>query len=129
MSNVDTAKADYEAFSRGDLSSLHFADDVVWITSDEVPLGGEIRGKDDVLASFAQIPEYWSEFSLETDRFIDAGDTVVVTGTQRAASDGGSMESPFVHILDYNENGDAVRGEFHADSAKELQALGAKAAA
>ena len=109
--------------------SLHFTDDIVWVTSDELPLGGETRGKDAVLSEFAQIPEYWSEFSLEPDRFIDAGDTVVVTGTQKATGDGGTFEGSFVHVLDYDEDGNAVRGEFHADTAKGLRALGDKAPA
>ena len=127
MSNVDTAKQAYEAFGRGDLQNLNFAEDVVWVTSDELPLGGETRGRDAVIENFSQIPNYWSEFSVTPERFIDGGDTVVVTGVQRGTGEGGSFESPFVHVLEYNSDGEAVRGEFHADSAKALKALGDKA--
>jgi ketosteroid isomerase-like protein len=123
MGNVETAKESYEAFGRGDLMALSFTDDVVWVTSDELPLGGEVKGRDEVLGNFAQLPNYWSEFSVTPERFIDAGDTVVVTGTQKATGKGGSFEAPFVHILEYRD-GRAYRGEFYGDTAKGLRALG-----
>jgi ketosteroid isomerase-like protein len=125
MSNVDTARAAYEAFGRGDLGALRgdFAEDAVWYTSEELPLGGETRGREAIMANFAQIPNYWSSFSVEPSEFIDAGDTVVVLGTQRAGNDKGSFESPFVHVMKY-EDGKLVRGEFHTDSAKAAKLLG-----
>ncbi len=123
MSNVDDAKKSYEAFGRGDLMAINFTDDVVWVTSDELPLGGEVKGREAVLGNFAQLPEYWSEFAVIPERFIDAGDTVIVTGTQKATGKGGSFEAPFVHILEYRD-GKAYRGEFYADTAKGLRALG-----
>jgi uncharacterized protein len=126
MSNVDTARSAYEAFGRGDLAALQddFAEDAVWYTSEELPLGGETRGREAILANFAQIPDYWSSFSVEPSEFIDGGDTVVVRGTQRAGNDKGSFESPFVHVMKYDNDGKLVRGEFHADSAKAAKLLG-----
>ena len=120
MSNVDTARAAYEAFGRGDLGALQddFAEDAVWITSDELPLGGETTGRDAIMGNFAQIPNYWSSFSVEPEEFIDAGEYVVVRGTQRAGNDKGSFEAPFVHVMKYGGDGKLLRGEFHADSAK-----------
>jgi ketosteroid isomerase-like protein len=123
MSNTDAAKTAYEAFGRGDLQALEFAEDVVWVTSDALPLGGETSGRDAVLGNFAQIPNYWSEFSVTPERFVEDGDTVVVTGTQKATGKGGSFEAPFAHVLEYRD-GKAVRGEFYGDTAKALKALG-----
>ena len=42
MGNEDAARSAYEAFSSGDLETLKegFAEDAVWQTSDELPLGG-----------------------------------------------------------------------------------------
>ena len=124
MSNVDTARSAYEAFGRGDLASLQedFAEDAVWVTSDELPLGGTVKGRDEIMGNFAQIPNYWTSFSVEPEEFIDAGDYVVVRGTQRAANDKGSFEAPFAHILMY-EDGKVVRGEFFGDSAKAAKLL------
>jgi ketosteroid isomerase-like protein len=125
MSNVDTARAAYEAFGRGDLAALQndFSEDAVWITSDELPLGGETKGRDAIMANFAQIPNYWSSFSVDPKEFIEAGEYVIVLGTQRAGNDKGSFESPFVHVMKYDGDGKLVRGEFHADSAKAAKLL------
>jgi ketosteroid isomerase-like protein len=124
MSNLDTARSAYEAFGRGDLAALQesFADDAVWVTSDELPLGGETRGRDEIIGNFAQIPNYWSSFSVEPEEFIDADDCVVVKGTQRAANDNGSFESPFLHLMRFGD-GKVTRGEFYADSAKAAKLL------
>ena len=125
MGNAEAAKGAYEAFGSGDLETLKagFAEDAEWQTSDELPLGGVTRGRDAIMESFAQIPNYWSNFSVEASEFIDAGDKVVVKGTQRASGKGGSFEAPFLHLMEYRD-GKVVRGEFHADSAKALKALG-----
>jgi len=120
MSNVDTARSAYDAFGRGDLGALReqFAEDAVWVTSDELPLGGEVHGRDAILGNFAQIPNYWDSFSVEPEQFIDAGDYVVVRGTQRASNERGSFEAPFLHLLEIDADGKTVRGEFFTDSAK-----------
>jgi ketosteroid isomerase-like protein len=125
MSNADNAKNAYQLFSSGDLDALKegFAEDCEWVTSDELPLGGVARGRDQIMSNFAEISNYWSDFSVEPERFIDAGDTVVITGTQRATGKGGSFEAPYIHLMDYRD-GKVVRGEFHSDSAKALKALG-----
>jgi uncharacterized protein len=124
MSNIDTARSAYDAFGSGDLNALRdsFAENAVWVTSDELPLGGVVQGRDEILGNFAQIPNYWTSFSVEPEEFIDAGEYVVVRGTQRAGNDKGSFEAPFVHVLKY-ENGLAVRGEFFTDSAKAAKLL------
>jgi uncharacterized protein len=124
MSNVDSAKAAYEAFSRGDLAALkeEFAEDAVWYTSDELPQGGEVVGRDQILENFAQIPNYWTSFSVEPEEFIDAGEYVVVKGTQKAGNDNGSFEAPFLHLLQFRD-GKTVRGEFFTDSAKAAKLL------
>jgi uncharacterized protein len=125
MSNVDTARSAYDAFGSGDLNALRdsFAEDAVWVTSDELPLGGAVTGRDEIIGNFAQIPNYWTSFSVDPEEFIDAGDYVVVRGTQRAGNDKGSFEAPFVHLLKYDGDGKVVRGEFFTDSAKAVKLL------
>lgn len=126
MSNVDDAKAAYDAFANGDMETLRgfYADDAEWWTSDETPLGGLVSGADEIIATFGRVGEFWSEFSVEPDEFIDGGDTVVALGTIRgtAAQGTGSFESPFAHVLRYDSQGKLVRGDFHSDSAKEARA-------
>jgi ketosteroid isomerase-like protein len=124
MSNLDTARSAYEAFGRGDLEALKemMAEGSTWLTSDELPLGGETHGRDEIIGNFARIPDYWSSFSVEPEEFIDAGDWVVVRGTQRASSEAGSFESPFAHLIKFAD-GKIARGEFYADSAKAAKVL------
>src|SRR6478752_9292574 len=107
MSNVDTARSAYDAFGTGDLATLQkdFDENAVWVTSDELPLGGTVEGRDQIMSNFAQIPNYWSEFSVKPEEFIDANGYVIVRGTQHAASSKGSMDAPFVHLLKYNDEG------------------------
>jgi ketosteroid isomerase-like protein len=100
-----------------------FAEDAEWETSDELPLGGTTRGRDAIMENFGQLSNYWSSFSVEPSEFIDAGDKVIVKGTQRATGKAGSFEAPFLHLMEYRD-GKLVRGEFHADSAKAVKALG-----
>ena len=125
MSNVDSARSAYEAFGKGDLAALKdsFAEDAVWVTSDELPLGGSVQGRDAIIGNFAQIPNYWTSFSVEPEEFIDAGEYVVVRGTQRAGNDKGSFEAPFLHLLRFGDDGKTVRGEFFTDSAKAAKLL------
>ena len=124
MSNVDTARSAYEAFSRGDLDALKemLAEDSTWLTSDELPLGGETEGRETIIGEFAQIPNYWSSFSVEPEEFIDGGEWVIVRGTQRAATNDDSFEAPFAHLIKFAD-GQIVRGEFYADSAKAAKVL------
>jgi ketosteroid isomerase-like protein len=124
MSNVDTARSAYEAFGRGDLETLKgmLSEDGTWYTSEELPLGGETQGRDAIIGDFAQIPNYWSSFSVEPEEFIDAGEWVVVRGTQKAGNDSGSFEAPFVHLMKFAD-GMIVRGEFYSDSAKAAKVL------
>jgi ketosteroid isomerase-like protein len=123
--NVETAKAAYEAFSSGDMETLKgmFGEDVEWLSSDELPLGGTTDGRDAVIANFGELPSYWSEFSVEPSDFIDGGDWVTVRGTQRATGKAGSFECPFAHLMRFAD-GKIVRGEFYTDSAKAKSALG-----
>ena len=93
--NVEVARAAYEAFRSGDLEGVgkQFADNVEWEAPDTLPNGGIFRGRDAVLGSFAEIPKYWSKFSVDPDEYIDAGDHVVVRGVQSLTGPGGSTQS------------------------------------
>ena len=124
--NTDTARAAYDAFTGGRLDELRdmFAEDAEWLTSDALPLGGLVKGRDAIMENFAQIPNYWSSFSVEPEEFIDGDDDwVTVRGTQRGTGNGGDFESPFAHLIKLDD-GKLVRGEFYSDSAKALKALG-----
>ncbi len=82
-----------------------------------------MRGRDAVLANFADIPNYFSRFGVDPDEYIDAGDHVVVRGLQSATGPGGSTESRYLHPFTLS-NGKVIRGEYIADTVKGKEALG-----
>jgi len=105
--DIERTKAAYEAFGRGDVEAAaqDFADDVEWWTSDSLPDGGTIRGKDAVLEAWSHIPNYVTEFSVHPDEVLDCGDKVVVRGHQhvRTKETGETYEGPFVQILEFGD--------------------------
>ena len=122
--NVEVVRAGYQAFKSGDLEGVGnvFADDVEWESPDSLPTGGIYRGRDAVLGSFADLSKHWSDFSVDPDEYIDAGDHVVVRGVQRLTGPGGSAESRYLHLFTLR-NGKIVRGEFIGDTAKARETL------
>ena len=126
--NVGVVKQGFEAFGRGDLDAVAetFDEQVEWWSSEELPNGGKIQGRDAVIQSFAAIGEDWDDFTLEPEQFLDAGDWVAVRGTYRAKAkaSGQAVEGRFGHFVEVRD-GKTVRGEYHSDSAKEYKALNA----
>ena len=119
MSNVDVAKAAYDAFGSGDMETLKgmFTDDAVWVSSDELPAGGEVNGPDAIITAFGEIPNNWSSFSVSPEEFIDGGEWVTVRGTQSAGNDKGSFSARYAHLIQIRD-GKIARGEFFGDTAK-----------
>ena len=127
MSNIDTARAAYDAFGRGDLAALKedFAEDAVWVTSDELPLGGETRGRDAILENFAQIPNYWSSFSVEPEEFIDAGEYVVAVVRMRTKGLGSGVELDRQDAVVYRCRNDKIlRVDYYNNKEQALEAAG-----
>ncbi len=124
--NVAAAKEAYDAFGKGDIAGAvgGMDENAEWVTSDELPLGGTLHGREEIAQAFARIPEYFDEFSVEPDEFIDAGDVVIVHGMQhaRAKETGVTFDCEYVQLLRMRD-GKTIRGEFFADSAKALHAL------
>jgi ketosteroid isomerase-like protein len=104
--NVDTIRGAYEAFGRGDipgvLSSLH--EDVTWDSPESLPWGGMCHGHQEVLAFFGRLDEQMAELRVEPDRFVDAGDTVLVTGMHRGRHrEGGEFEARWAMVWELRD--------------------------
>lgn len=127
--NVDTLKAGYEAFARGDLDEAmkDFDDGIRWENPNApaLPNAGVHEGKDKVREVLASTPQYWDEFRPIPDEFVDGGDTVVVLGhtEARAKETGKEVKIPFVHVWRMSE-GKVQRVQLLADTALVLDALG-----
>jgi ketosteroid isomerase-like protein len=102
--NVDVARAGYAAFAAGDIPSVLalFADDLVWSTPESLPFGGVYRGPQGAGEFFAKLPQNFAELQVEPQRYIDAGDTVVVQGRHRGRTvAGNSFDVPWMHLWGY----------------------------
>lgn len=131
-SNVETIRSAYEAYARQDVEGVLavLAPDVEWADADhDAPPpagGGTRRGKQEVARTvFPALVEHWSSLAVQTDRYLDAGDHVVVVGrfVGDARNGGRHLDAPFVHVWRL-EDGRAVRYENHTDTAAVLEALG-----
>jgi ketosteroid isomerase-like protein len=127
--NVDTLKAGYEAFARGDLDGAmkDFDDGIRWENPNApaLPNPGVHEGKEKVRELLASTPQYWDEFRLTPDEFVDGGDTVVVLGhlEARGKETGKDVKSPFVHVWRMS-GGTVQRVQLLSDTALVVEALG-----
>jgi len=110
--------------SAGDLGHLRriFADDIEWIHRIFGTFHGAETVIQDVLIPFR---EAW-ELSLESPRYVEDGDTIVVLGQYRAINKptGKQVDEPVAHVWDLKE-GKIARFEQYMDTAsvqKQLEA-------
>lgn len=77
---IETLNGTYAALNRNDIPGFveHFSDDMEWVEFEGTPGGGTYRGKAAVLAHAAEARATWAEGRCEPERFIVAGDKVIV---------------------------------------------------
>ena len=118
--DVETMRGAYEAFNRGDIPAVlgAFDEQIEW----SEPGGGAAprgtyRGTDRVGGEvFASVPAHFAEFRAEPERFIDAGEHLVVIGCFRGRSKGGqALDAPFAHVWAMR-NGKAARFANHVEA-------------
>jgi ketosteroid isomerase-like protein len=123
--NVDLVRGGYEAFARQDIPGVleRFDANIEWTAPDTLPNGGTHHGPDGVGGFFATLPDTWAELNVGPDEYLDAGDTLVVLGTNRMRGHNGvAAEAQFVHVWDVKD-GKVVRFREIVDTAKLLPAL------
>lgn len=111
--DVATARDAYAAFNRQDIPSVlaQFDPTIEWIE----PGGGKapkgtFRGGESIAKDvWGSIPANFTEFQVQPDRYVDAGDSVLAIGHIRGKTTSGqAVEVPFVHVLDMR-NGKVTR--------------------
>jgi ketosteroid isomerase-like protein len=125
--NVDLVRSGYAAFAAGDIPTVLglFADDLVWTTLDSVPPGGVYRGPQGAGEFFAKLPLNYTELHVEPERFIDAGDSVLVQGRHRGRTvSGNTIDVPWMHLWTMRD-GKATSFTEVFDTAPVARALGA----
>lgn len=121
QSNLELVREGYDAFGRGAIDEVMAIMDetIEWFEAEGGPYGGTYHGPDQVLANvFGPLGEEWTEFSVEPERFVEDGNTIVAMGTYRGtfAKTNKSVEAPFAHALDL-EDGKIVRFQQYVDTA------------
>jgi len=83
---IEALKKAYAAFNRDDIAATVEAMDaqIEWIEPAEFPGGGTYHGHQGVMAYLSQSRAAWAEVSSEPERFIVAGDKIIVFVHARA---------------------------------------------
>jgi ketosteroid isomerase-like protein len=78
--SVDVVRNIYDAFGRGDVPAILAAlgEDIEWHAPENLPHGGEFRGRDAVGRFFAGIGENWQDLTLEIEDLLSGDERVVV---------------------------------------------------
>ena len=86
MSNLEILKQGYKAFAAGNVEAAiaNWSDDIVWEECSSFPFvkgDGKYVGKQAIVENiFANIPQYYDNFSIEISDFVDGGDRIVMVG-------------------------------------------------
>ncbi len=127
QNNVELVRERYEAFNQRDLDAVVeiFDDDIEWSTPEGYRYGGTYHGTEEVGTFFERAFSDIEDLTLDVDRFIDGGETVVVEGTLQgqAAETGRTLDIPFAHVIDILD-GKVTRFQEFADTARFEHALG-----
>ncbi len=120
QSPVNVVEGVYEAVGEGDLDRViaSLDEDVTWIEPQGGTYGGTYQGADEVMENlFAELGEEWDEFSVEPERFVVSGETVVALVRHHGihASTGQRFEAPIADVWDL-ENGQITRLQHYVGS-------------
>lgn len=121
MSSLEFVKSVYAAFAEGDIETVLGAmhPEIRWTETAGFKYGGFYNSPQAVLENvLAKIPEDWEVFGIDTERFLDAGDAVIMQGhyVGTGKTTGESVRAAVVHVLEV-EDGKVVRFDQYVDSA------------
>jgi len=130
-SNLDNAKKAYELFLRGDVQTMlteQVADTARYVISgikEKMPWSGTYEGKQHIAGFFQTLTQHVEFTGWENREWIEAGDTVIVLGSNvaRMRANGKEARGEFAHIMKYDANGKVVMFQEYCDTSKFLAAL------
>ena len=120
----------YAAFNRGDMTAAVEALDaqIEWTEPAEFPRGGTYHGRDGVKQYLTQSRAAWAEANSEPERFIIAGDRIVVFVHARVRPNGSNRWQEISLADVYTvRNGRVVEMQAFADRQESLRWVGAEA--
>jgi ketosteroid isomerase-like protein len=120
LSNLNSVKAVYEAFAKGDIFTVlgTLSPDIAWTEAEGFPYGGTYHSPKGVLEGvFMRLGSEGDGFAALPDDFIDGGDTVVVLGkySGKYKATGKSFQADFAHVWRM-QDGKAARFTQYVDT-------------
>ena len=126
--NVEIVRACLRAAEQGELETAlsHYSDDVVWFN--RPPEAGPYQGRQGVVRAIAGFAEHFDDYWFEAQKFVDAGDEVVLLWRQRGKgkSSGAAIDEEGATVFGLKE-GRISRVQVYSDRAEALQAAGTSA--
>ena len=127
--NVNRIRGMYDAFANGDLPQVLDAMDprIEWNEAESFPYadGNPYIGPQAVVDGvFTRLGNEWEYWSIATDEFLDAGDTVVVTGRYDGVykKTGARVRAQFAHVW-WLRDGKVVKFQQYTDTAQVARAV------
>src|SRR5829696_2819176 len=125
--NVELVRRGFDAFARRDIDAIlaGLDPDIDVRPAPELPGADSYHGHAGFVAFMERFLESWEEYRLTPERFIDAGDQVVVLyqAVGRGRGSGIDLETRFGHVWTVRE-GRAVRWEVFRTHGEALEAVG-----
>jgi ketosteroid isomerase-like protein len=96
----------YDAFGRGDVPAILAAldENIEWSVHENLPHGGDVRGRDAVGGFFQGIGEKWDGLTVDVQGTVTGGDRVVVLahihGPLRSTGEDATYEAAHVWTVD-----------------------------
>jgi ketosteroid isomerase-like protein len=118
--NVELVRAIYEAWNTGASSAHLIAPDLEYVNPPYAVEAGTVQDR----SALGRVRDVYPNFKIETERFIDAGDDVVVIGIARGTGASGvevQWRQGYVWTV---KDGIAVRFQWFNDPAEALEAAG-----
>ena len=120
MNNIETIQELYRAFRDRDYEAFSriSAEDIEWVQNEGFPGGATHKGASEVIKGVFQANNNnWEDFSYQIEEFLDAGNTIIVTGcyTGRNRISGKLMSAAAAHIYDLRD-GKVYRFRMFADT-------------
>ena len=123
QANVDLVKTIYERWSAGASARDPIASDLEYVNPPYAVESGTRRDR----RTLAKVRDVYPDFRVEPERFVDAGDDVVVIGTARGTAASGVEAQWKQGYIWTVRDGEAVVFRWFSDPAEALEAVGLSA--
>jgi ketosteroid isomerase-like protein len=123
--NVEIARGAFEYFERTGEPLFEMLHPEVEVYDHDIPDAGVYRGHDGYLRWIADWSEPWDDFSMESERWIDAGDQVVFVFRMTAKGKGSGAEVTRRDAIVWTiRDGRTVRIDYYNNEPQALEAAG-----